>query len=92
VHEAAFTVSEKLPAAHALHVWSAIAEPEVTRYSPATQSFQEAHAMALLVSLKLPAAHALHVRSAVAEPAVATYSPAKQSFQALHAVAARALL
>jgi len=34
-HEAAFKVSEKLPAAHALHVRSAIAEPGTTIYSPA---------------------------------------------------------
>jgi hypothetical protein len=75
------------PAAHALHVRSAVDEPAEATKLPAAQLVHAAHVAAFVVVEYVPAAHAVHVRSDVELGAVATRSPGSQSVHGVHDVA-----
>jgi len=87
VQVAELGASLNIPAEHALHVRSVVAEPGNATCSPATQSLQLAHDGAFVVVLNVPGAQAAQVRSALAEPSIATYWPAAQSLHGAHAAA-----
>ena len=73
---AAFAVSEKLPAAHAVHVRSAMDVPLLETYVPAVHVVWGLQLAAFAVSENVPAAHTVHLRSSLDVPILETYVPA----------------
>jgi hypothetical protein len=72
VHWGALSVAEYVPASHAVHTRSAVAEAGVDAYAPALHIVHGVHTDALGV-VENPVLHVAHTRSAVAEAGVFSY-------------------